>query len=428
MMSIRKTLGAACVALALAGCDAPSESTIGNIDLVSWWQAPGEVQALEAVVGLFERRYPNQDISIADEITNSADARDELRSRILDGQPPDAFQANGGWDLLAWVRYDPNDEKENKMEAIEDLGIEGGWDVIPAPVLETVTDNGHIYAVPLNVHRTNVLFYSKKLFAEANLPVPTTLDELFDVAKKFQDRGVTPIGLGAEAAWTLQLLLFENLLVARNGGRYYVEFFRDPKDPFSFEMRRAVEDLRRLLTFTNQDFPGQPWTRGIDLVLQDQAAMTIMGDWAKGYFMAKGRRPDMDFGMVPMPGTEGTFVFTTDTFAIPKGALNPGGAKDFLRLLASKDGQEVFNPIKGSIPARSDINRENPIYDGMAKMTIDHFQDALPDPHRLVPAMAILAPPNYIAAIDKALATFSFRLDNPGVILHAMKNWIDVLP
>jgi glucose/mannose transport system substrate-binding protein len=103
--------------------------------------------------------------------------------------------------------------------------------------------------------------------------------------------------------------------------------------------------------------------------------MTAMGDWAKGYLESEvggGLLPDQDFGVVPFPGSVGTFVFTADTFGLPKGAVHRDGARSLLRTMASTEGQIAFNRLKGSIPARSDIASAN--FDAMTRRTIDDFQ------------------------------------------------------
>src|SRR5687768_18267999 len=51
-----------------------------------------------------------------------------------------------------------------------------------------------------------------------------------------------------------------------------------------------------------------------------------------------------------------SFVFTLDTFGLPKGAPNRSGAIDLLKVMGSREGQNAFNVVKGSIPARTDID------------------------------------------------------------------------
>jgi len=66
---------------------------------------------------------------------------------------------------------------------------------------------------------------------------------------------------------------------------------------------------------------------------------------------------------------------------LPKGAKNPEATKAFLKVLGSVEGQDVFNPLKGSIPARvdADVNK----YDEYGKQTIEDFKK-----DRLTPSLA----------------------------------------
>ena len=98
-----------------------------------------------------------------------------------------------------------------------------------------------------------------------------------------------------------------------------------------------------------------------------------------------------------MPGTAGTFVFTTDTFGLPRGVRNRAGALELLGMFGSLAGQDTFNPLKGSIPARKDARVD--AYDIMAQRNIMDFRQVAADPTMLVPATAMLAPPEFIDAL-----------------------------
>jgi glucose/mannose transport system substrate-binding protein len=47
----------------------------------------------------------------------------------------------------------------------------------------------------------------------------------------------------------------------------------------------------------------------------------------------------------------------SDSFGLPKGAPNREAAGEWLTLAASQEGQDAFNPKKGSIPSRLDGHR-----------------------------------------------------------------------
>jgi len=82
-----------------------------------------------------------------------------------------------------------------------------------------------------------------------------------------------------------------------------------------------------------------------------------MGDWAEGYFRELGKAPETDYGWAPVPGTGGNFQFLSDSFVLPVGAPHRDAAINWLIICGSKAGQDAFNPVKGSIPARSDGDR-----------------------------------------------------------------------
>src|SRR4030065_2409064 len=79
-----------------------------------------------------------------------------------------------------------------------------------------------------------------------------------------------------------------------------------------------------------------------------------MGDWAEGFSRELGKAPETDYGWAAVPGTGGNFQFLSDSFVLPVGAPNRDASIAWLTVAGSKEGQDAFNPVKGSIPARSD--------------------------------------------------------------------------
>ncbi|PKN82809.1 MAG: ABC transporter substrate-binding protein, partial [Chloroflexi bacterium HGW-Chloroflexi-8] len=112
---------------------------------------------------------------------------------------------------------------------------------------------------------------------------------------------------------------------------------------------------------TNSDSASLSWQDASQLVVEGDAAFNVMGDWAEGYFKELGKEPKVDFGWAPTPGTAGTFQFLSDSFVLPTGAPNRDNAIAWLTVAGSKEGQDAFNPVKGSIPARSDGDKS--LYD-----------------------------------------------------------------
>ncbi|HXU01977.1 MAG TPA: ABC transporter substrate-binding protein [Polyangia bacterium] len=439
----------AVLALAAPACSDSNESS--SIEILHWWKQGGEAEAIGALLDYFKQQYPG--VAIVDSsVDGSSLARAAIRSKISDGIPPDTFQANGGWDLMGWVLYNNHDAGQSYMQELPASALE--WtQYVPEPVLQSVSYNGKVYAVPLNIHRVNTFFYNKKVFEDVGIHADqlTTLDDLFDAAEAVKQYNlskqqldpttppITPIAMGfkqtegdmaTDDTWTLALAFFENILVARMGGDQYAAYFADPKpgnDAMEQLMASALADFRKLVSYSNVDASALTWAEPLDMVLRGDAAMTIMGDWGKGY----ANSMDFDaktFGAMPTPGTAGTFVFTTDTFGLTLGSTHVNDTLNLLNVFGSRDGQDIFNPIKGSISARTDSQIMNGKYDDMAKQTFDDFVNA-----NKVPATSILAPQTYLDAIGKALAEFAKTRENgdatgnASIVQHTLDNYADVL-
>lgn len=343
----------------------------GTVEIFSWWTSGGEAEALDAVIDVFETENPEVDVVNA-VVEYAEAARETLAQRMADHLPPDTFQANIGADLLRWVGAGSAD----LLEPLGPIASEAEWDeAFPEALLAGASKDGELYGVPMNVHRINSLFYDKRLFAEFDLEPPTTLDELFILVEEIKTNteiqalhaeGVAPLALGNQWDWTLSQVTFEHVLPAVAGPAYYEDFWAGRADPSDPEMTEVLKTMLRLrcgetptLTcdgYFNEDTDTVDWAPAVGMLVDGRAAMAPMGDWAKGYLEGEGLVADVDFGVVPFPGSVGTFIYTADTFPLPKGAPNRAGAVALLNTFASIEGQVAFNAIKGSIPARSDFS------------------------------------------------------------------------
>src|SRR5690606_25276478 len=61
-----------------------------------------------------------------------------------------------------------------------------------------------------------------------------------------------------------------------------------------------------------------------------------------------------EYNAVATPGSDGVFDWLSDSFTLPVGAEHRQAAEEWLRVCGSREGQDAFNPLKGSAPARTD--------------------------------------------------------------------------
>jgi glucose/mannose transport system substrate-binding protein len=336
----------------------------GQLEIFSWWTAGGEAEGLNAMLQVFGPLYPNVELINATVAGGAGvDARAVLATRMQGGDPPGSFQVHAGHELIdTYVTA-------GQMEPLTSLYEEQGWlDVMPPDLISILSYNGDIWSVPVNIHRANVLWYNKAVFADLGLEPPATMDEFFTVAEALQDAGITPLSLGE--SWT-QVHLFETVLLGTLGPDAYIGLWTGDTDWASAEVTAALDNFGRMLEYVNEDFAALTWDQATQLVIDGTAGMNVMGDWAEGYFKAQGLTPDVEFGWAPSPGSAGSFDALSDSFGLPVDAPNRDAAIAWLIVCGSQAGQDAFNPLKGSIPARTDGDRS--LYDVYLQSAMDDF-------------------------------------------------------
>jgi glucose/mannose transport system substrate-binding protein len=322
-----------------------------KLEIMSWWTTGGEVLGLEAMFEIYNERYPGIEIiNAAVAGSRGLSARAVLATRMQGGNPPDSFQVLGGGALSGtWAGTD-------QLEPISWLYEKNNWfDVFPEQVIEQVSFDGEIYAVPVNIHRTNIMWYNKPLFNEHDLDPPTSLDEFFKIAEYLSAKGITPLALGSLNGWE-PIHLLESVIVAVIGPNGYRGLFDGTTSWNSAGMIEVFEKYVRMLGYINRDHSGITGAGMAQYVVDGRTAMTIMGDWIAGYYAARDYEPDVDFGWAVAPGTKGSYLMNSDTFVLPRGPINRDRAIAWLEVVGSREGQDAFNPKKGSIPARIDAD------------------------------------------------------------------------
>ncbi|GIW33542.1 ABC transporter substrate-binding protein [Meiothermus sp.] len=336
------------LALVAAALGSLAVAQSGRLEIFSWW-AGDEGPALQALIDLYKKRYPNVEVINATVTGGSGvNARAVLKTRMLGGDPPDSFQVHAGQELTGtWVVAD-------RMEDLTPLFNQEGWmNRFPKGLIDLISYKGKIYSVPVNIHRSNVMWYNPAKLREWGVQPPKTWAEFLTTCQTLKGKGLeAPLALGEN--WTQQHL-WESVALGVLGANDYTNLwngklrFNDPK------VVAVWNTFGRVLDCANKDASGLSWQQAVDRVLDGTSAFNIMGDWAAGYMTTtKGLKPGEGFGWAPAPGTAGVFMMLSDSFGLPKGVKNRANVLNWLRLVGSKEGQDAFNPLKGSIAARTD--------------------------------------------------------------------------
>ncbi len=392
--------------MALAACAPAATATQApqagpkKLEIFSWWTNGGEATGLNKMFDIYKAK--NADVEIVNATVAGGagtNAKTVLKTRLQGGQPPDSWQVHAGKELTSYV-------DAGQMEPLTQFFKDQGFDkVMPKLLLDQITYKGEIWSVPVNVHRSNILWYNKKVFADNGLTPPKTFDDFFTVAEALKAKGLTPLAVGGADKFETPHL-FESVLLGTFGPADYAKLFQPGANWGDPRVDQAVETLNKMLGYSNSDRSALGWAAAMQLMLEGKAGMTIMGDWAHGYALSKGLKPDVDYGWAAAPGNDGVFMWLSDSFGLAKGAPNPEQARAWLAVCGSKDGQDAFNPAKGSIPARTDADKS--LYDVYLQYSIDAFGK-----ETLAPSIVhgAAAPEAYMLAYGNALNVFSSDLD-----------------
>ncbi|MEK3661725.1 ABC transporter substrate-binding protein [Paenibacillus sp. FSL F4-0236] len=342
-----------------------AESDHPQLEIFSWWTGAGEEAGLKALIKVFKEKYPGIYVfNAAVEGGAGGNAKEVLERRMKEGEPPDTFQGRN----MLWAA-------EGRVEPLNDLYKEEGWyTVFPPEIIDMLSLGDDIYYVPLNIHRQNVLWYNKSIFADNNLQVPSTFDEFFKVADQLQRKGITPLAFGNKEPWMVSAL-YTNVMLGTLGAEDYKKLSKGEINTDDPHVKEGMERFAKMLTYVNADHAERNWQDAAKLVAEGKAAMNIMGDWVNGFFTHDLKLKDgVQFGWNASPGTEGIFRFQLDAFGLSRGAEDRESVRDWLRVLGSAEGQNAFNPLKGSIPARQDVSISN--YDSYSRQAMEAFRNS----------------------------------------------------
>ena len=321
----------------------------GEFEIFSWW-AGDEGPALQALIDKFEEMYPDVTVNNATVTGGSGvNARAVLKTRMLGGDPPDTFQVHAGQELIGtWVVAD-------RMEDLTFLyDEEGWWDKFPQGLLDLLSTDEGIWSVPVNIHRSNVMWYVPANLEAWGVEAPATWDDFLAMCPTLQDAGVTPLVIGEN--WTVNHL-WESVALSELGVDGWNALWAGEKHWTDDDVVAMWEKFGQILDCSNinEDAATLSWQQAVDKVVNGEAAFNVMGDWAAGYMVTTlGLEPGVGFAWQASPGTDGVFMMLSDSFGLPKGAKNRDATIAWLKLLGSREGQDIFNPLKGSIAARLD--------------------------------------------------------------------------
>lgn len=343
---MKKILFAAVSSVALVA--ASSVTAEPQAEVLHWWTSGGEAKS----VAVLQQEFADNggtwtDMPVAGGGGDAA--MTALRARVLSGNAPTAVQLKGPA-IQEWY-------EEGALADISAVAEAEGWaDILPASIAGHMQCEGTWCAAPVNVHRVDSIWANADVLEANGIEMPTTWEEFNEAAEKLKAAGIIPLAHGGQA-WQ-DATVFEavalGILGADGFHKAFVEL--DEATLTSDAMKSVFDQMRTLRGYVDDNFPGRDWNLATAMVMNGEAAFQIMGDWAKGEFIAAGKVPGEDFLCASTPG-EG-FLYNVDSFAMfaVDGGDKQAGQTLLAELIVGKNFQKVFNLNKGSIPARVDVS------------------------------------------------------------------------
>ena len=170
-------------------------------------------EAIESVINVFRKKYPNLQV-VSNAIPGGAGGAMVMKVKVLalSGNSPEVFQAHPGLELKPYL-----DAK--MLYDLTDLWTYTGLEKrMLNGIAELCQVDGRYYIVPIGVHKTNNVYYNKKLFDQYGITPPTepvTWEKFWALCEQLQaklPKGKYPLDLGDRKGWPATHV-FETLMI-----------------------------------------------------------------------------------------------------------------------------------------------------------------------------------------------------------------------
>lgn len=214
--------------------------------------------------------FPNVTLN---KIDQAQDDGATLKTLASTGQLPDIYQAST--DIINTFR------ESNQIMVLNDVADSTGFSskLIESNKELAYAEDGNMYAFPFAGQEYVLWYYNKQIFEENNLEVPKTYDELVNVCKVLNEKGITPLAIFGQEGWITSAAFDAVATRYNNGGIKALDTGAASID--DKEYVEAAKELEALVkaglfqkdaTTTNYDNANAMFTSG-------KAAMIINGQW-----------------------------------------------------------------------------------------------------------------------------------------------------
>ncbi|MGW9528582.1 ABC transporter substrate-binding protein [Paenibacillus terrae] len=280
------------IATALAGCGGAAGTNAGkqqnssdasNGKTITWLSArPADgaiVQTIRELADRYAKDHPGFKLDI--QVTSDRPSYlTKLRTLVASGEAPEFIDMDA--DPYAQQLADAGMLVDMKKF----LNEQGLYDQFYEPALKyQQLPDGSLYLLPLEYH-LEMTWYNKKIFAENNLTVPKTIDDMLTVSKALKGKGITPIAVDGVDVWPL--LRYAAMIPFRATGNEFARNLSQGKAKMTDEVgMKAANFAYEIGQYFQEGFATTDYTTAKNMFLNGEAAMYNMGTWEIPSFVDK---------------------------------------------------------------------------------------------------------------------------------------------
>ena len=353
-------------AVAMSFCTCQRGDARGAASPLELWS----IQTTGNGPGIFERAVArftkdNPDIKVNLSLIANDSYKQKLSIALNSGTPPDAFLSWSGGPMYAYAKnstildltayMNANNYKEKFLDA----GI------------VQATYQGKIWGIPMQNVSVCTVFYNKEIFAQYNLSIPATIQELEASCDTLKANGIIPFSLANKTQWTGSMY-FMFLATRRGGTQPFIKAvdgsgsFMDPA--FIYAGEKIQEWVNK--GYFNTGFNGLDEDSGQarQILYRGEAAMHIMGSWFNTNAQIESPEFHAKMGIFKFPrddqgvGDPNTVIGTVgdNFYHVSASSKNPDKAFELITHLI--DDEAINDALNdGRIPPVKNVSLSDPI-------------------------------------------------------------------
>lgn len=303
---------------------------------------------------MYNKEFPKAKV----QHTATQKIQDQYQPRFAAGNPPDLLD-NDGANMMAVGQLASQLADLSDLLAAPSLDMPGKTvkDTFLPGVVETGTIDGKFVLLPYN-YTIYGLYYDAAVWDKHGWKSPKTGQELLDLFKTIKAAGISPFAYAGKYPYYMGWALLS--WVAKVGG-VDLAVKIDNLEPNAWK-DPAVKTTLDFITEIVKGGYLYPGTQGLthtqsqQALIDGKAALLPCGTWLANE-MKETTPASVQLTIVPVPGLTSSdklpygaaYATSAGQYMVPKAAKNVPGGKEFLRIMASKEGADKFAELTNSL-------------------------------------------------------------------------------